>query len=402
MVFKNNKKDFLYQFIPNKYNYLTKTDKIEFNGAVLKTAYLINIIHELIMKFYINKHELIERETKFNMWSLLLREKYGNKYNYYIDYLIDIGFITMVSDYFKNKKARTYMLSTKYLNNIIRCKVKDKVLLRKHSQEYLKKTFLNYTNSPIDIEIRKKLVDNLYKINVDVDGAISYLNEKKNNNSICYNKYQRNLISVENLGIGNIFFKFDEYGRMHTNFTILKKDIRRDYITIDGLPTFEIDIKNSQPFFLILLMKDNLPVSELIKPDVSKYIDLVKNGLIYEEIINKCGVKTREDAKILMYRVLFGKNGHKKRENVLFRKTFPNVYKFINDYKEKTKDYKVLSHDLQLKESEFIFGKVVSHLIKSFPDMVFYTIHDSIVVPIKYKDEAKKIFDFYHRRLLSI
>ncbi|MFW6233306.1 MAG: hypothetical protein ACOC3Z_01440, partial [Nanoarchaeota archaeon] len=359
-------------------------------------------IHELIMKFYINKHELIERETKFNMWSTLLREKYGVKYNYYIKYLIEIGFIKMVSDYCKNKKSRTYALSTKYLYNITRCKVNDKILLKKHTQEYLKKTFLNYTNSPIDLDIRKKMVDNLYKIDIDVEGAITFLNDLKNDNKICYNKYQRNLISIENLGIRNIFFKFDEYGRMHTNFTILKKDIRRRFITIDGLPTYEIDIKNSQPFFLALLMKDTLDLSEIIKSDINRYIDLVKNGLIYEEIIEKCGVKDRNEAKILMYRVLFGKNGNKKKENILFKKEFPSVYKFINDYKQKTKDYKILSHKLQLKESEFIFGKVVNHLLSSYPDMVFYTIHDSIVVPIKYKDGAQKVFDFYLRSLLTL
>ena len=402
MVFRNYKKKYLYQFIPDKYNYLTKTDKIEFENVQLKTSYLINIIHELIMKYYINKNGLIDKENKFNMWSTLLREKYGVKYNYYIKYLMDIGFITMVSDYYKNQKARTYSLSTKYLYNIIKCKVDDKVLLKKHSQDYLKKTFLSYNNSPIPLEIRKKLIDNLYKINIDVDGAISYLNNLKNKGEICYDKYQKNLISVENLGIDNIFFKFDEHGRLHTNYTILKKQLRRDYITIDNSPTVEIDIKNSQPFFLILLMKDNLPLSELIKPDVSRYIDLVKNGLIYEEIMEKCKIKDRDEAKVLMYRVLFGKNGHNKKGNILFRETFPNVYKFIYEYKDKLKDYKLLSHNLQLIESDFIFNKVVNHLIKSYPDMIFYTIHDSIVVPVKYKNEAKKIFDFHLRSLLVI
>lgn len=402
MVLKNNEKDFLYQFIPNKFIHLTKTDKIDYKDTTLKTSYIINMIHEIIMKYYINKNELIDKEIKFNMWSLLLRDKYGIKYNYYINYLIDIGFIKMVSDYYKNKKARTYMINVGFLYNIERCKVYDRVLLKKHSKEYLQKTFLNYNNSPIDINIRKKLVDNLYKIEIDVKESLTYLKELKNNGNIDYVKYQKNLISVENLGIGNIFFKFDEYGRMHTNYTILKKEIRKNYITINKLPTFEIDIKNSQPFFLILLMKKNLPMSELIKPDVSKYIDLVKNGLIYEELIDKCKLKNREEAKILMYKVLFGKNGKKNKENILFKETFPNVHKFIYDYKEKSKDYKILSHDLQLIESDFIYGRVVNHLIKSFPDMVFYTIHDSIVVPIKYKDEAKKIFDYYLRNLLLI
>lgn len=402
MIYKpSSNKKFLYQFIPEKYNYLLKTPKIEYKGINLKTDYLINIIHELILKYYFQKDEVIEKELKFNIWSTLLKEKYGAYYNYYINYLVDNKFMIMVSDYYKNQKARTYMLNLKSLQFITKCKVYDKILLKKHSQEYLKKTFLNYTNSPIPLDIREKLVNDLYKIKIDVDSSINYLNELKNNREIYHTKYQKNMISVENIGINNIFFKFDEYGRLHTNFTVLKKEIRKNYITIDGLPIYELDIKNSQPFFLILLMKDKLNMSELIKPDVSRYIDLVKNGLIYEEIVDKCKLENRDAAKIMMYRVLFGKNGVKKRENILFGKAFPTVYKFILDYKENAKDYRILSHDLQLKESDFIFNKVIKHLMKSHPDMTLFTVHDSINIPIKYKNEVSLIWEYYLRNLIN-
>lgn len=401
MIYKPNKqKDFLYQFIPKKFEYLLKTKKIVYKNINLKTDYLINIIHELILKYYFQKDEIIEKELRFNMWSTILRLNYGSKYNYYIDYLIEKEFMKMVSDYFKNQKARTYMLNMTSLPNIIKCKVNDKVLMKKHSQEFLTKTFLNYNNSPISIDIRKKLVDDLYKIKIDVDSSVSYLNKLREDREIYYAKYQKNMISVENIGTGNIFFKFDEYGRMHTNFTVLKKEIREEYIKFDNLSTYELDIKNSQPLFLIVLMKETLPLSTLIKPDVSRYIDLVKNGLIYEEIVEKCKLKSRKEAKIMMYRVLFGKNGHKRRENVLFRESFPTIYEFIRNYKESAKDYKKLSHDLQLRESDFIFNKVVKHLMINLPDMPIFTIHDSISIPIKYKDKVKNIFDYHLRNIV--
>jgi len=308
----------------------------------------------------------------------------------------------MVSDYYKAQKARTYKLNLKSLYFITKCKVYDKILLKKHSQEYLKKTFLNYINSPIPIDIREKLVNDLYKIKTDVQGALNYLKISKDNREMSYNKYLKNVISVENLGINNIFFKFDEYGRMHSNFTVLKKEIRKNFITIDGLPTYELDIKNSQPFFLIMLMKEKIHLSELIKPDVSKYIDLVKNGLIYEYLIENNMVENRDDAKIMLYRVLFGKNGHKRKENIIFLKHFPTVYDFIKNYKEHAKDYKILSHDLQLKESDFIFNKVIRHLMNSFSNMTIFTVHDSIVIPIKYKDEVETIFNYYLRNLITL
>lgn len=403
MIYKPRQdKQFLYQFTPKKFLYLLKHKKIQYRNENLKTDYLINIIHELLLKYYFHKDDVIEGELSFNMWSTLLRKKYGSKYNYYINYLIENGFMVMVSDYYKNKKARTYKLCMSSLQNIEKCKVNDKILLKKHTKEYLKVTFLNYTNSPIPIDIREKLVDDLYKLNIDFESSMAYLNELKESRKIYYNKYFKNVISVNNIESGNIFFKFDEYGRMHTNFTILKKEIRKNLITFDGLETNEVDISNSQPLFLILLMKEKMTTSELITPDVSKYIGLVQNGLVYEELIDNCDIENRNEAKIMMYKVLFGKNGYTSKYNKCFRKIFPTVYDFIKNYKEESKDYRILSHELQLKESDFIYNKVVRHIMTIDPNIPLFTIHDSIVFPVKYKKIVEDIFNYYLRNLLNL
>ena len=42
------------------------------------------------------------------------------------------------------------------------------------------------------------------------------------------------------------------------NFTILKKEIRQKYLTIDNDEVTEIDINNSQPLFLSLLLKNEM------------------------------------------------------------------------------------------------------------------------------------------------
>jgi hypothetical protein len=397
------KKDYLNQFIPEKYLYLLKTDKILYRGFKLKTAYLVDIMNEFILKYYFQKDEsLLEKEMKFNVWSVLLREKYGTFYNYYIDYLVENEFMIMVSDYYKNQKARTYKLNSKSIHYIKMARIKDKVLIKKSSKEYLSKSFLYKNNSPIPLDIREKLVNYLYDIKIDVDSSMKFINDMKDSRKMDHCKYQKNLMSIENLKINDIFFRFDEYGRMHTNFTVLKREIRKNFITFNGIPTYELDIKNSQPLFLIVLMIEKLTKSELIKQDVSKYIDLVKNGLIYEYIVENKITKTRDDAKILMYTVLFGKNGHKRKENILFHEHFPTVYEFIRNYKESAKDYKILSHDLQLKESDFIYNKVIRHIMSVYPNIPMFTVHDSINIPIKYKDEVENIFDYYLRNLITL
>ncbi|MFA5585581.1 MAG: hypothetical protein WDA02_03430 [Saccharofermentanales bacterium] len=389
----------LIQFIPSKYSYLTKDKKIQYNGVNLKTDYIINIINEVMMKYYFNKEDLIDKEIHFNMWSSILRKNYGSKYNYYINYLIESDFIYLVSDYYKNKKARTYKLNISNALDVKKCRITDKIILKKHTKEFLQKSFLELNNSPIPINIRRRLVDDLYHIKIDIDSSTNYLKYLKDNKLISYNKYIKNTISIDNISNNNIFFKFDEYGRLHTNFTVLKKYIRQNYLTINGELTYEIDMKNSQPYFLTVIMKEQMDIQKIIKKDVSRYIDLVHNGLIYEEFINKFELSDRDEAKIMMYKVLFGQNGNTRKENKMFYSLFPNVYSFIKDYKSVNDNYKSLSHDLQLLESKFIFNTVVDNIYKSYDNMNLFTIHDSISCQMSDKNKVEEIFNFYKDKL---
>lgn len=274
--------------------------------------------------------------------------------------------------------------------------------MKKSTKEYLKKTFLYYNNSTIDVDIRERLVDDLYKVQLDATSATNYMNKLKDNKEISFNKYMKNIISIDNIDAEHIFFKFDEYGRMHTNFTILRKYLRQNYITIGNEPIYEIDLSNSQPLFLTVLMKQEMATKKLFSKSVSRYIDLVQNGLIYEELMYKCGLENRDDAKIMMYKVLFGTNGQTKKENKMFYELFPNVFEFIKDYKEVNNNYKTLSHNLQLLESDFLYNKVIKHIYKSFPDISLFTIHDSICYPLQYKDDVKEIFNFYVKNILNM
>lgn len=389
----------LIQFIPSKYSYLTKDKKIQYNGVNLKTDYIINIINEVMMKYYFNKEDLIDKEIHFNMWSSILRKNYGSKYNYYINYLIESDFIYLVSDYYKNKKARTYKLNISNALDVKKCRITDKIILKKHTKEFLQKSFLELNNSPIPINIRRRLVDDLYHIKIDIDSSTNYLKYLKDNKLISYNKYIKNTIGIDNISNNNIFFKFDEYGRLHTNFTVLKKYIRQNYLTINGELTYEIDMKNSQPYFLTVIMKEQMDIQKIIKKDVSRYIDLVHNGLIYEEFINKFELSDRDEAKIMMYKVLFGQNGNTRKENKMFYSLFPNVYSFIKDYKSVNDNYKSLSHDLQLLESKFIFNTVVDNIYKSYDNMNLFTIHDSISCKMSDKNKVEEIFNFYKDKL---
>ncbi len=388
------KRSYLYQFCPREFEYLTKQKTIIYDNENLKTDYLINIIHELILKFYFTN------ELCHNLWSSILRRKYGKTYNIYIKYLCEIKFMNLVSNYYAGKKAKTYKLNITTLD-IIRHKAIDKTLLKKHKKDYIYRTFTAQQESPIPTELRKKLIDDLYHINIDYTKAFEWLKSEKKNKNIDLNQYFKNLSSIDGIESGHIFFKFDSYGRLHTNFTVLKKFIRSNCLTIDGEEISEIDIDNSQPLFFAVWLKKEIG-EDNFNDEIRKYVDCVKNGLIYDEIQQAFPkkLKSRKDAKILMYKILFGDNIDKKSESKIFSSLYPTVYEYIKEFKYLSTSYKSLAHELQALESDFIFNKVVLEIKKKFPKIKLFTVHDSIVYPSKYKEEINIIFRKHMKKMI--
>ena len=103
----------------------------------------------------------------------------------------------------------------------------------------------------------------------------------------------------------------------------------------------------------------------------------------------------------MMYKVLFGNNEDNKKENRIFKKLYPSVHEYILEFKTEKKNYKFLSHHLQRMESEFIYNNVVQEIIKKYPKMVFFTVHDSICFPKSYRDGVKEIFEKHLKKLLD-
>jgi len=387
---------YIYQFLPKEFEYLTKTKKVDYKEYKLKSDFLINIMHELILKFYFSENQ----EVKYNLWSSILRRKYGKTYNIYIQYLVDNKFFDFVSNYYVGKKAKTYKLNITSLD-IIRYKATDNILLKKHKKDYLIRTFTAQQESTIPIDLRKKLIDDLYHVEIDYDKAFKWLNMAKKRKEIDLHKYMKNLSSIDGIDTGHVFFKFDAFGRLHTNFTVLKKFIRQNCLTIDGELLSEIDIVNSQPFFFAVYLKNEIGI-ENFNDEVRKYVDCVKNGLIYDELHEKFPdkLKSRNEAKMMMYKILFGNNFDNKKESKIFKSLYPTVYEYIKEFKYLSDSYKSLSHELQNLESNFIFNTVIQEIKTKFPHIRLFTVHDSIVFPSKYKNEIELIFNSLLRKLL--
>jgi len=369
------------QFLPDCLLEISKQKYFNYKEQKLKSAYLIDLVHNLILKYYFKK------ENSFSLSAMILKDKYGYLYNYYINYLKDLNIIKLQKNYLKGSNARVYSLNDDILiNKIHRFNNEDKVLIKKYITKHLQ--FELDKNNIIKKYIKEKLIEHLFHVEIDYSRSIFFLDSLKNDDIDIYN---RNKYSVETINQKNIFYHFDSYGRMHTNFTILKSFIRKNCLLIDGEETCEIDIKNSQPLFL----------SKLIKDADSRWIDenefnlfniLVKNGNFYQYLIDNLNLVSKEDAKNLTYKVLFGQNRPNSKSDINFIKLFPTIHNFIKIYKKEKKDYKILAHDLQKAESNLIFNQIIKKISDENPDIRVITVHDSIIVQKKWKDLVSTIF----------
>jgi len=372
------------QFLPISLEKISKQKNFIYKDQKLKSAYLVDIIHNLILKYYFKK------ENKFHLMSSILKEKYGYLYNYYMDFLTENKIIILLAKHQKGKNARVYAINEYILRgNIIRFNNNDKTLLKKYKAKVSQIEEDKVENSLIDNDIKAKLVNDLFKVQIEFDRSIFYLDSLKDNDIDIYN---RNRYSVECINDKHIFYHFDSYGRMHTNFTILKTFIRKNCLLINGEETCEKDLKNSQPLFLYKLISDS--ESKWVDVDELRLFKLLTTeGKYYQYLMSELNITNKVEAKELTYKVLFGRNGSNNKSDILFQKLFPTIHFFIKLYKKEMGDYKVLAHELQSAESNLIFNKIIREIMNLYPDIKIVTVHDSIIFPKKYRDDIERIFD---------
>jgi len=384
----------LLQFLPSNLSELINgRETVEYDGIRLKSSYLIDIVHTLLIKYYtLSKNDI--KINFFNLSSTILQRKYGNRYAFYFYYLMENNIIEIVSEYLVGSKSKTYALTDITLKSeILRYRNSDTVLLKKHKKSMLDNEIKSINYSPIELDIRKKLIDDLNYVSIDMTKSINILNQIESSESKSKNAY-----SVESIKLGDIFYNFDDFGRMHTNFTILKSDIRKSCLYIEDESIEELDIRNSQPLFLALILSKNL---ENIDSEEYKFFkNCVIKGEIYKYFMDECDVYDKKSVKELIYKVLFGRNKPNK-ENKIFKSLFPSIYKFIRAYKKKKGDYRTLAYLLQRSESNFLFNKFVKSLYEEIDGIRLFTIHDSVSYPTKYSKKVKDIFDREIKKLIK-
>lgn len=345
--------------------------------------------------------------------------------------------------YVPNKKSRYYKLKanyTKYLNykpaNIKVAKMENQDLKRTQNKidimpKYLIAMSLVIKNLKWDFDEMKDIAKNY--IPTDIEYKINNDRKSKENKKT---KEEYTLILRDSMeyAIANLehkrfnFYRDNTSKRLHTNITNIKNTLYQTTKT----KLVEIDIKNSQPYFLSILLskiskcntvedreiedamslinsttnKGNhtsllsliqsftftystilISNSHIFKSELNTFTHLVTKGIFYDYFISKFNV-TRDEVKVLMFEILFSKNSSYRQNKKMFIAEFPMINQIIESIKFTEHSY--LAIILQSLESYVMIDVLCKRLV-DVENIIPITKHDSVAVDPIYTDVVYSI-----------
>ncbi len=370
--------------------------------------------------------DLIDERGWVPLYAPLLKHRIHN-YVSYVKYLIENGIIECNGKYEPGKRSKGYRFTAEYRTspvapvNITKC-----TLLK--SLRYKD----NWTrNMEVKYDFLYRFFDD--KLSIDYPGAMKTNEQLKldgieGDDGSAYIRYNANLANIIRLKVRDYYFTRDHTsGRIHTNLTSLKKELR-NYVSYDGQVLASVDVVASQPFLLanILLrsnftekgsggmicyygiwasIRNELDLAEIQKHTLNLGADAemfrqdckVDFYTAFIERIKQAGIGMYLDREIMKeatYMILYSKNGYFSQDGALLKRVFkaiyPTVYALLEAYKVRT--HKALPVLLQHVEAQVMLSGVARGLCKRKIDMPVYTLHDSIVLPATEIEFCKDVF----------
>lgn len=232
------------------------------------------------------------------------------------------------------------------------------VFMKKHGETY----FLSLERA---LEIAKEDGVDLIKDgrNFYFDDVECYLDKKK---KVCFYSH---MSSIKNLHKRILFAKRNTTNtRLDSNITNMPSYLV-DLIKKDN-DLVEIDMNNSQMVFLADCINSD-------KEDLKLFKTLSHSGELYPYILRELGLKSKLDAKLRTFEVLFSSEKHNSTQTKEFFSLFPSLKEEINEMKRNMghKNFAIL---LQKKEAELFIDGFYTKIKKK--KMFCLTKHDSLIV----------------------
>lgn len=243
------------------------------------------------------------------------------------------------------------------------------------------------------------LHDNVKELKIDAKAAREFIAQNYEQGT---DSYEARHVSVDMIKSGQIFFTVDNKGRrVHTNMTNLASELRQ-FIKVKNkrrIKLGQVDIRNSQPFFFNLILKEKLDLTNYYqKKEFDLYHKLTSEGTFYEYLMDNFGLESNDELgrkafkKKFFASVFFDRNRKEfSKQEELFQKLFPNIFWVIK--KLKKGDHANLAISLQYAESSFIIKQCINTIKTERPKAFVATIHDSIVGSVKDLEYFKQVVE---------
>ncbi len=250
--------------------------------------------------------------------------------------------------------------------------------------------------------LEKALESKLYEIGFDEKAAREYLKTKKYKkpNGHIARENAINILSTKN-ELKYYLRRSPKVGRIFSPVTSSPKDMRQFFQYEE--PLVEVDISCALPLlFNKYLLNENAPDVQLYRwltsdnGDIDLY-EYLGTGVWKEEfpIWNK---DVRDHIKILTMVIFFGKQSTVRDLRKKFEIEFPTVNRVMK--KLKKKNYKILAEVLMKEESNLMIDELSKEILDAEPYRLLLTIHDAMIVPESFSEEAKeRIIKAVERRI---
>ena len=353
-------------------------------------------------------------------------KSYSRDYKMYFDYFVETGLLEKLNYSTAKKRSNAYKFASDRIdvnNDFLR------VNLHKLAKSSKFKIVEQFDGRDINCE---HLVPLFYNgLSIDFDNAIKEIMKEQN-----FHKRNAQLLAIEKIRNKEFWFKRNVLSdnRLHTPLTNLSK-LTRQFFYINGESMVNIDIKCSQPYFLVGMI-DEIKREETERnatntlmlhniDEIRHIVDLIsfkeeyskiKDWILYDDFYTRMSDSLFEGKEISLERTeIIGKKKNAKCKKVIYRNVRDlvkklvlrmfyinpdcRVYKGDKDIKLftekfpefskllvalKKQDYKKFSMMMQQREAYCILDVVTKRLAQSYPDMPLVTIHDSIATTVSW------------------
>jgi len=386
--------------------------------------------------FWVIINHLLKKQIQFknNEWNSInlqtLQSMTVTNIGRYVSLLKNGEFLISNNNYLKGSHSQKYRLNEFYIDDIREYHLDP---FSRAGEKYIKhsrKSKAHYNRLEPHLKIMQ---EHFNGFDFNYESAYAYTAQEKD-----LSKKLNYLTAISSLkDKRSRYFKRNSTNlRLDTNFTNLKKEYRK-FIIGDFIC---IDLKNSQPFLLCLLIDKLLnprdilcnhliieniektfgkrTISKILKihqnnkeenlVNFTKFLDSVTNGTLYEDFVEMYdGDLDRNDAKDIIFKIFFSKNftwyNNKKfipyrEEKEVFASVYPFVAEIISELKER--DNSLLPIFLQRLESNLFIDLIAKQLVEN--NIVPLTIHDSVIVDTKFLKETIEIMESVFNEQLGI